>query len=103
MKILAIEKEKEGIYLDNEKEILEDEAKEVHRLIKSGKVREIYFTDRSEAVLVLETDYIPKAHEILDSLPLVASGLSSFDVMELKPYTGLDRIIKAEAEMYEEI
>ncbi len=103
MKILAIEIEKEGIFLENEKEILEEEAREVSRLLRSGELIEIYFTAKGTAVMELETESILRAHEILNSLPLVSSGLSTFDIIELKPYTGFDRLIKADADMYEEI
>lgn len=96
MKILAIEKEQKIVDWANESETLEREAREVYRQIKGGYIREIYFTDKNNAVLILECESMSKAVELLYALPLVSKGLISFEFMELKPYNGFDRIIKTE-------
>jgi hypothetical protein len=94
MKILAIEKDVEGVDWENEQETLENEAKVVYLLSCEGLIREIYFTENKIAVLILECENIAKASEVLNTLPLVKKGLIAFDVMELRPYTGIDRILK---------
>jgi hypothetical protein len=93
MKILAFEQESGDINWDLQEDTLKDEANTVYRLYQSGIIREIYFTDDSEAVLILECENKLKAKEILDSLPLVKKGLIGFNIMELKPYTGFNRIL----------
>ncbi len=94
MKILAIEKEFEGIKWDEMKDMLELEAQHVFQLYLSDSLREIYFTENKNAILILETDNRETAKEILDSLPLVKNRKIRFDIMELRPYTGYERIIK---------
>jgi hypothetical protein len=42
----------------------------------------------------MECDTKEKATELLNSLPLVKKGLIAFELMQLNPYTGYDRIIK---------
>ena len=94
MKILAIEKEIEGVNWDNTEELLEQEAKAVFQLYLSDNLREIYFTEDKNAVLILETKNKQAAKRLLDTLPLVQSGKIQFEIMTLNPYNGYERIIK---------
>ena len=94
MKILAIEKEIEGIEGDNLEGLLKDEAQHIYNLYLSDSLREIYFTENKNAILVMETSNRSEAIKLLDTLPLVKSRKIKFEVMELRPYTGYKRIIK---------
>jgi len=94
MKVLAIEKEIEGVKWDEMKDLLEQEAQHVFQLYLSDSLREIYFTENKNAILILETNNRETAKEILDSLPLVKNRKIRFDIMELRPYSGYERIIK---------
>lgn len=93
MKILAIEKEAPPQNVEIPALLLEEEAGEVWRMTKSGALREIYFTEKRNAVLILEADNLKNAKEILNKLPLVKSGAIEFEVMELKPYDGFERLM----------
>ena len=94
MKILAIENEMEGVEWDKLEDLLKEEAQHVYHLYLSDALREIYFTENKNAVLVIEAEDKNAAILILDSLPLVKSGKIKFEVMELRPYTGYERIMK---------
>lgn len=94
MKILAIEKELVDIDWSNENDTLENEAKHAYQLYLSGYFREIYFNEFHNAVIILECESIEKANELLNSLPLVKKGMIAFELMQLNPYTGYDRIMK---------
>ena len=94
MKILAIEKEVPGINWDNESITLEREARQVFQLYLSDALREIYFTDEHVAILILECENKEKARQLLDTLPLVQKKLIDFEIMQLLPYTGYERIIR---------
>lgn len=94
MKILAIEKELVSIERDSLENLLKDEARHVYDLYISDSLREIYFTENKNAILVLETEDKKAAIKLLDTLPLVMSRKIKFEVMELKPYTGYQRIIR---------
>ena len=94
MKILALEKEIEGIEWFNSENLLKMEAQQVFQLYLSDYVREIYFTEENNAVLILETVNKKTAEELLNELPLVKSGMIRFEIFELRPYTGYERIIK---------
>lgn len=94
MKILAIEKENPEIDWKNRQDILEKEARAVYNLYLEGSIRDIYFTENKSAVLILECESIQNAIGLLSALPLVKNKMITFDIMELRPYTGFDRILK---------
>lgn len=92
MKILAIEKELAIIPQEKAEAILKDEARKVWDLSKKGIIREIYFTEKKTAVLVMEAKSAKDAKLILDELPLVQQRYILFDIMELHAYSGYDRL-----------
>lgn len=94
MKILAIEREMKGVKWDNVSDLLKNEARHVFELYLSDTLREIYFTEDKNAVLVLEAKDKSTAKQMLDSFPLVESGMIQFDLMELWPYNGYERLMK---------
>ena len=95
MKILAIEKEVPGVdWSAVSKELLAQEALDVYRMYLAEQLREHYFNEAKSAILVLECASKVQAQELLGKLPLVEKNLIAFEVMELHPYTGYDRIIQ---------
>lgn len=94
MKILAVEKEAEGVNWADESLTLEEEARYVYQLYLAGSLREIYFNEEHCAVLILECESKDKAVVLLQSLPLAKKGLIKFDVTILTPYTGYERIMR---------
>jgi hypothetical protein len=93
MKILALEKELKTVDWEKESLILVEEAKAVYEMLLTGSLREIYFTENKNAVIMLECESIIEAKHLLDSLPLVQKGIIAFEIMELHPYTGFTRLI----------
>lgn len=93
MKILAIEKEVEATSWEQTETLLAQEAYHVFQLYLSGYLREIYFTEHKNAVLILETQDLETAKTILSDLPLVKEHKISFEISVLSPYSGFERII----------
>ena len=93
MKILALEKEIEGAIWEHIEKLLEQEAQHVFQLYLSDCLREIYFTEDKNAVLILETEDRKTAEKLLNDLPLVKSGKIRFEIWELRPYSGYERIL----------
>lgn len=93
MKILAIEKESIGADWSNAENTLKAEALHVYNLYLDDTLREIYFNEHNNAVLILECENLQYAEQVLQGLPLVMAGLIEFDVMQLNPYTGFKRLI----------
>ena len=93
MKILALEREIEGVTWDNSEELLKREAQHIFQLYLADSLREIYFSEYKNAVLIMETADKETAEKLLNALPLVKSEKIRFEIMELKPYTGYERIM----------
>ncbi len=96
MKILAIEKELKTVDWENESQTLIEEAKSAYKLMLSGNLREIYFSENKNAVLILECEDKIVAKQLLDKLPLVKKGIIYFEIIELHPYTGFTRLMDLE-------
>jgi len=94
MKLLAIENESSAVNWDEETETLINESYRVYHLFQEGIIRDIFFTENENAVIILECASKAEAANVLSTLPLVKAGMISFEVMELRPYTGFDRIIQ---------
>jgi hypothetical protein len=93
LKFLALEKEKPGSTQEDFQPYLRDEAAQVWELYRSGLLREAYFReDLHTAVLILECSAPAEATQALASLPLVQTGLITFDLIPLTPYDGFARL-----------
>jgi hypothetical protein len=94
MKILAIEKDAEGVTGEDFLPHMKAEATRAWELYQSGVFREMYFTkgDDPVAVIMMESDSVEQAREALGTLPLVKAGLISFELMPLVPYPGFARL-----------
>ncbi len=93
MRIIAIQKEAEGLSKRDFVPHLRDEAQKGWELYKEGVIREMYFREgRPEAVLILECEDVEEAEEKLATLPLVQKGLISFELIPLRPYHGYERL-----------
>ncbi|PRY90319.1 hypothetical protein BY457_1272 [Marinilabilia salmonicolor] len=93
MKILALEKELKTIDWQKQSKTLIEEAKSAYKLVLSDHLREIYFSEKKNAVLILECENRNEANQLLNNLPLVKKGITNFEIMELHPYTGFSRLM----------
>jgi hypothetical protein len=74
------------------------EATSVWELYRDGVIREISFrTDRRDVVILLDAEDIAGARAALDSLPFVAAGAVTFELVGLQPYDGWALLFAGEA------
>jgi muconolactone delta-isomerase len=93
MKLLALEHELPAATAAGFKQYARAEARRAWELHQSGLIRELYFhRDDHTAVLVLECEDVEQARQALSSLPLVAHGLITFEIIPLLPYDGFARL-----------
>lgn len=93
MKFLAIEYDCQTIAGKRpDQQLFIEEARRVYELYLAGKLREIYFNELKNAVLILECASQEEAAELINTLPLVKHGLIRFECMQLHPYTGYERM-----------
>jgi hypothetical protein len=94
MKILAIEKDTEGVTDEDFQPHMKAEAMRAWELCQSGVFREMYFSksDNPVVVIMMECDSVEAAKKALGTLPLVKAGLISFELMPLVAYPGFARL-----------
>ena len=94
MRILAMETTVTGVReAQFTPEVAVAEARRAWDLHLAGTIRELYFrADSPEAVLVLECRDVAEAQAALATLPMVAAGLISFEMVPLRAYTGFARL-----------
>lgn len=76
-------------------DVLKDEARCIFDLCQKDIVRNIWFSEKKDAVLIMECETREKAEAIVRVFPLVQADLIEFEITELHPYTGLARILDA--------
>ena len=94
MKILAMETEIPGADWSGAAALLKEEAHHVYELYLSGSLRDIWFTEAHDAVIILECTDLAEAEALLGNLPLVRNGMIRFVLHELRPYDGYLRIME---------
>jgi hypothetical protein len=97
MRILVIERDIPGVESRRMRPLLKAEASAVWALTKQDVLRDIWFTPDHRAVLMLECADEASAREVLRSLPLYREGLIDFEITELFPYDGLERLFTEKA------
>ena len=87
MKILAIVYVVPGASMESIRAEIKNEIMGSWELFSSGVLREAYSTATpSRVVFILEADDIGSARAHLRELPLVAAGLLSLELVELRPF-----------------
>jgi hypothetical protein len=87
MKVLAIIDVAMGSHLDEIRPKLVDELRGSWALFSSGVLREAYATAvPTRVVFVLEAEDVARAEVHLHTLPLIATGLLSVQLVELRPF-----------------
>lgn len=94
MKILAIENVMtEDIPFEQYMPHLNPETLRAWELMQANVLREIYRSPNTfRHVLVFECATLEEAQAAVDSLPLVANKLTSFELIGLGPYPGFERL-----------
>ena len=74
-------------------QLLKEEARHILDLYKKGTIRNIWFSENKDALLIVENETIEQAKGIINTFPLVKANLIKFNITCLLPYTGFERLI----------
>lgn len=95
MEIIALERELAGATGEEFARLGAAEARRAWELHQAGIIRVLRFrADRTDAVLFLECADTAEAEAHLATLPFVAAGLITFDLVPLRPYDGFARLFR---------
>lgn len=75
--------------------LLRDEARAAYAHWQAGRIRQLWFTEAQDAVLLLECTDLGTARELVETLPLVKARLLQYTLTPLVPYPGFERLMKA--------
>lgn len=84
-----------GVEWNEQAVALRAEAERAYGLWKNGTIRQLWFTEAGDAVLLLECGSKAHAKRVLSTLPLIKQRLLTYTLTELRVYTGFDRLIGA--------
>jgi len=97
MKILAFEYKLPGVTAECLSQHANAEALRIWELHQQGIVRELDFrADCNEVVLTLECEDVETARQALKTLPSGRERLIYFELIPLRPYTGLEKLFQSE-------
>ena len=83
-----------GVDWNGQDDLLRREARHAYELWQAGSLRQLWFTDEQDAVLLLECPDKPAAVAAVESLPLVKNGLLRYTLTQLVPYPGFGRLFE---------
>lgn len=93
MQFLVIARVTEGTSPDTVLPYVKPEAEKVWEFYSAEVVRSIYYiADMSGAVLILEAENLEKAQAIVAEFPMAQHNILNFEILPLKPYTGLETL-----------
>jgi hypothetical protein len=100
MKVLAIGRIPEGVDRAAFARYQEPELRRAWQLYSEGVIRELYTrTDAPNVVLILETADLEQARTAIESLPMVAGGVLTFDhLMALGPFLHFQQLFVPEGQ-----
>ncbi len=93
MQFLFLARVAQGISTEQVLPHVKDEAKAVWQNYSADVVQSIYFiADMSGAVLLCEAPDLATMQAIATQFPMAKAGVLTFEILPLKPYTGLEAL-----------
>lgn len=95
MRILAVLRLVPGADRDHLVSLLDDEVTHLWNLYVDGHVAGVHMTDDPGVVVLdLDTASLDEARAAVDSLPLLAEGLMTAELHELRPFRNWQRLFR---------
>ncbi|MBE1162194.1 hypothetical protein [Dyella acidiphila] len=95
MKVMAIAVPNAALTPEVLKPHMPGEVHDTLKLYLDGKVEQFWFVEKSGPIFLMNVDSLEQAKATLDALPLVASGLMSYELKPVGPLMPLGRLIPA--------
>lgn len=95
MKVFAIASASPALTPDKIQKHLPNEVPATLRLYLDGKVEQFWFREKSGPIFLLNVDSVEQAKATLDTLPLVAEGLMTYELLPVTPLKPLGLLIQS--------
>jgi hypothetical protein len=94
MKVFAIASPKPGLTPETLKPHMASEVPATLKLYLEGKIEQFWFREKAGPIFLMNADSVDQAKATLDTLPLVAANLITYELMAVGPLVPLGRLIQ---------
>jgi hypothetical protein len=94
MKVMAIASLKAPLTPEQRQQIMPNEVPATLKLYLNGTIEQFWFRDKAGPVFLMNVESVEQAKAALDSLPLTASTLATYELMPLSPLMPLGMLIQ---------
>ena len=93
MQFLILARVAQGVSIEQVIPHVRAEAEAVWKQYSAGILRSVYYiADMSDAVLLCEAPDLEAMQNIAAQFPMAKAGVLKFEILPLKPYTGLESL-----------
>jgi muconolactone delta-isomerase len=93
MKVFTIGSTTPSFTPDNAKRHMANEVPATLKLYLEGKVEQFWFREKMGPIFLFNVDSVEQVKAALDTLPLVADGLMTYELMQVGPLMPLGTLI----------
>jgi len=94
MKVFALYSLKSPLTPEQRKEHMANEVPATLKLYLQGKIEQFWFRETAGPIFLMDAASVDEAKVTLDELPLVASGLATFELIPVGPLKPLGLLIQ---------
>ena len=94
MKVFAIASGNSTLTPDKLQQHMPSEVPATLKLYLDGKVEQFWFREKAGPIFLMNVESVEQAKATLDTLPLVADGLMSYELLPVGPLAPLGRLIQ---------
>jgi hypothetical protein len=94
MKVFAIASANSTLTPDKLQQHMPNEVPATLQLYLDGKVEQFWFREKAGPIFLMNVESVEQAKATLDTLPLVADGLMSYELLQVGPLAPLGRLIQ---------
>ncbi|MBD2102569.1 muconolactone Delta-isomerase family protein [Leptolyngbya sp. FACHB-261] len=93
MQFLMIARPLEGTPIETILPLIKPEAAKSWEYYAAGQIRSMYYiADMSGAVFIWEAPSLEAMNELIAQMPMHQTGAFQFEILPLKPYTGIESL-----------
>ena len=94
MKVFAIASPTSTLTPDKLQQHMPDEVPATLQLYLAGKVEQFWFREKAGPIFLMDVESVEQAEATLATLPLVADGLMTYELMPVGPLAPLGMLIQ---------
>jgi hypothetical protein len=94
MKVFALYSVQAALTPEQRKEHMPQEVPATVKLYLEGKIEQFWFRENAGPIFLMNVESVEQAKAALETLPLVAAKLASFELLPVKPLLPLGLLIQ---------